>query len=202
MLRNMVALVVVAVVVSTLVACALLVPPPPPPDPATLVTPTPTASPTPAFAWARGSEYSIVVRKDERTLTVYRHNEQTKVYPVVLGIASSGAKVYQGDLRTPEGVYRILSKHPHQRWSRFMLLSYPNDEDRGHYAMALSEGRVPIIDGRAPGIGSAVGIHGTDREDSNARGDDWTFGCVSLLNQHVAELYDIVPIGTPVLIVK
>jgi len=62
-----------------------------------------------------------------------------------------------------------------------MLLSYPNDDDRSRYAMALSEGRVPVIDGHAPGIGGAVGIHGSDREDSNARGDDWTFGCVSLL---------------------
>ena len=83
-----------------------------------------------------------------------------------------------------------------------MLLSYPNNDDRNRYAMALNEGRVPIIDGRAPGIGSAVGIHGTDREDSNVRGDDWTFGCVSLLNPHVVELYDMVPLGTPVLILK
>lgn len=202
MLRNVVAGAVVVAVASTLAACALLVPPKPTPDPATVVTPTPTASPTPAFAWSKGSEYAVIVRKEERTLTVYHRTEQIKVYPIVLGIAAAGPKVYQGDLRTPEGVYRISSKRAHQRWSRFMLLSYPNDDDRTRYAMALSEGRVPVIDGRAPGIGSAVGIHGTDREDSNARGDDWTFGCVSLLNQHVVELYDLVPLGTPVLILK
>jgi murein L,D-transpeptidase YafK len=203
MLRNVVAGAVVVVVVSMLAACALLVPPKPPPKPALLATPTPSPTATAEpFAWARGSEYALIVRKEERTLTVYHRTEQQKVYPIVLGIASSGAKVYQGDLRTPEGVYRIASKRPHARWSRFMLLSYPNDEDRSRYAMALSEGRVPIIDGHAPGIGGAVGIHGTDREDSNTQGDDWTFGCVSLMNQHVAELYDLVPIGTPVLIVK
>jgi murein L,D-transpeptidase YafK len=189
------------VVVSTLAACALLVAPTPPPTPV-LATPTPTPSPSPPFAWANGSEYALVIRKEERTLTVYRRTEQKKVYPIVLGIASSGPKVYQGDLRTPEGVYRISSKHPHARWSRFMLLSYPNDDDRSRYAMALSEGRVPIVDGRAPGIGSAVGIHGTDREDSNVRGDDWTWGCISLMNEHIAELYDTIPLGTPVLIVK
>ncbi len=200
MLRKVVASVVGVVVVSMLAACALLTPPKREPVP--VPTPSPSPSATPAFAWTRGSEYAIVVRKEERTLTVYRRTEQVAVYPIVLGIASYGPKVYQGDLRTPEGVYRISSKRPHARWSRFMLLSYPNDDDRSRYAMALSEGRVPIIDGRAPGIGSAVGIHGTDREDSNVRGDDWTFGCVSLLNQHVAELYDMVPIGTPVLILK
>jgi murein L,D-transpeptidase YafK len=202
MLRSLVAVAVVVVAASTIAACALLVPPKKTPDPSTILTPTPTASPTPAFAWANGSEYAVVVRKEERTLTVYRHTEQVKVYPIVLGIASYGPKVYQGDLRTPEGVYRILSKRPHQRWSRFMLLSYPNDDDRTRYALALSEGRVPIVDGHVPGLGSAVGIHGSDREDSNARGDDWTFGCVSLLNQHVVELYDMIPIGTPVLITK
>ena len=203
MLRKLVAGVGWGAVVSTVAACALLTPPPAKPDPASLATPTPiaTASPEP-FAWARGSEYAVVVRKEERTLTVYHRTQQVKVYPIVLGIASYGPKVYQGDLRTPEGVYRIASKRPHARWNRFMLLSYPNDEDRSRYAMALSEGRVPIIDGHPPGIGGAVGIHGTDREDSNVRGDDWTFGCVSLLNQHVAELYDTIPIGTPVLIVK
>lgn len=200
-LRNVVAQVVGVVVASMLAACALFAPKPPP-TPVVLATPSPTASPTPAFAWTNGSEYAVIIRKEERTLTVYRRTEQVKVYPIVLGIASYGPKVYQGDLRTPEGVYRIVSKRPHARWNRFLLLSYPNDEDRSRYAMALSDGRVPIIDGHAPGIGGAVGIHGTDREDSNVRGDDWTWGCVSLMNQHVAELYDLVPIGTPVLILK
>jgi len=163
--------------------------------------PTPEATATPApFAWASGSEYAIIIRKHERTLAVYHLQQQEKVYPVVLGIAPSGPKTYRGDLRTPEGVYYIVFKRTHERWSRFMLLSYPNDGDRQRYAMALSEGRVPVIDGRAPGLGNAVGIHGTDREDQNVRGVDWTWGCISLLNQHVDELYDEVPLGTPVMI--
>ncbi len=201
MLRYAVLGVVVVAVVSAVAACGILRPPPKP-VPTPILTPTPTPSPTPPFAWAEGSEYALIIRKQERTLAVYHRTEQVKVYPIVIGIASYGPKVYQGDLRTPEGVYRIASKRPHARWSRFMLLSYPNAQDRVRYAMALSEGRVPIIDGHAPGIGGLVGIHGTDREDSNVRGDDWTFGCISLLNQHVAELYDLIPIGTPVLIVE
>ena len=162
--------------------------------------PSPAISPTPPFTWTNGSEYALVVRKAERTLTLYRRGLQEVVYPIVLGIASSGPKLYQGDLRTPEGVYYISFKKPHDRWMRFMLLSYPNDGDRQRYAMALSEGRVPIIDGRPPGEGGAIGIHGTDREDMNIAGVDWTWGCVSMLNEHVAELYDRVGIGTPVLI--
>jgi murein L,D-transpeptidase YafK len=161
---------------------------------------TPAPSPSPALTWAHDAEYAIVVRKHEHTLTLYHWTEQEKVYPVVLGIAPSGPKTYRGDLRTPEGVYHIVLKRPHERWSRFMLLSYPNDVDRQRYAMALTDGRVPIIDGEPPGPGNAVGIHGTDREDANIQGVDWTWGCVSLLNPHIDELYDVVPLGTPVLI--
>jgi len=162
-------------------------------------TPETTATPAP-FAWAHGSDYAIIVRKHERTLAVYHRQRQEKVYPVVLGIDPHGPKTYRGDLRTPEGLYYIVFKRPHERWSRFMLLSYPNDGDRQRYAMALSEGRVPIIDGRAPGLGNAVGIHGTDREDKNVSGVDWTWGCISMFNQHIDELYDEVPLGTPVMI--
>jgi murein L,D-transpeptidase YafK len=161
---------------------------------------SPVPSPTPAFGWADGNEYAVVVRKGERTLSVYHRGEERKVYPIVLGVAPFGPKTYQGDLRTPEGVYRIAAKKPHARWARFLLLSYPNDVDYRRYAMAVEEGRVPIVDGRPPGPGHAVGIHGTDREESNVRGIDWTWGCISMFNQHVAELYDLVPVGTPVLI--
>jgi murein L,D-transpeptidase YafK len=160
----------------------------------------PTPSPAPPFQWAQGSEYAIVVRKHTRTLGLYHWAKQEKVYPIVLGIAPAGPKTYRGDLRTPEGVYRVVAKRPHDRWSRFLLLSYPNEGDIRRYAMALSERRVPIIDGELPGPGSAVGIHGSDREDANVRGVDWTWGCISMLNDHVAELYDRVPLGTPVLI--
>lgn len=182
--------------------CSLFERPTAPPvaQPGLYVATSPTPGPTPAFSWAGTAEYAIIVRKQERTLTVYRAGQQVKVFPVVLGIAPMGPKVYQGDLRTPEGVYYIVGKRVHAKWSRFMLLSYPNESDRQRYAMAMGEGRVPIIDGLAPGLGGAVGIHGTDREDSNVRGVDWTWGCVSLMNQHMNELYELVDVGTPILI--
>jgi hypothetical protein len=104
MLRNVMGGVVVATVVSTLAACALLRPPPKaPPAPAASPTPSPSPSPAP-FAWANGAEYAVVVRKEERTLTVYHRTEQVKVYPVVTGIASYGPQVSQRDLPTPAGV--------------------------------------------------------------------------------------------------
>lgn len=203
MLRGAVRGAIVLWVVSSVAACALLTTKREPvtdEDARYAAVSSPVPSPTPYSALWDGSEYAIIVRKHERTLTLYRRSVPERVYPIVLGIDPNGPKVYQGDLRTPEGLYRIQNKRPHERWARFLLLSYPNDVDRQRYAMAMNEGRVPIVDGHAPGLGGAVGIHGTDREDSNTRGVDWTWGCISMLNQHVAEIYDRVPIGTPVLI--
>lgn len=169
-------------------------------DPAAYSGPAPVPSPSPAPGLAEGNEYSIIVRKRERSLALYLKGEQVKVWPVVLGMAPFGPKLYQGDLRTPEGLYFISGKRPHEKWSRFMLLSYPGPLDRDRYRTALADGLVPVIDGLPPGVGGDVGIHGTDRFDANVRGVDWTLGCVSMFNEHVSELYDIVPVGTPVMI--
>lgn len=43
------------------------------------------------------------------------------------------------------------------------------------------------------------GIHGTNRPHSI--GDDASHGCIRMLNRHVEELYEFVPIGTKVIIV-
>ena len=46
----------------------------------------------------------------------------------------------------------------------------------------------------------AVGIHGTDNPGLNARGVDWTWGCISLQNADIDDLARLVPVGTLVLI--
>ena len=46
----------------------------------------------------------------------------------------------------------------------------------------------------------AVGIHGSDKPGLNARGVDWTWGCISLQNADIDDLARLVPVGTLVLI--
>ena len=48
--------------------------------------------------------------------------------------------------------------------------------------------------------GGEIGIHGSDEPALNRTGVDWTLGCISLLNDDVRELYELVPDGTLVLI--
>jgi murein L,D-transpeptidase YafK len=120
---------------------------------------------------------------------------------VVLGRAK-GRKVFEGDRRTPSGLYEITWKRPHPKYDRFMLLSYPNERDRANYLQALQRGEVPRIDkeGHARGLGGSVGIHGSDKEDLNRVGINWTYGCVSLSNQDIEDLYALVGPGAVVLI--
>ena len=151
------------------------------------------AEPTPA------PERWILVRKAAHTLTLYEGSQPVKTYPVVLGKDPYWAKLYQGDHRTPEGEYHISDKHYHLYWSRFMLLDYPTPRNWEIYEWSRLHG-VLGRGSRVPGIGGAIGIHGTQDEDFNRRGVNWTEGCISLFNSDVDELYELVPVGTRVMI--
>jgi lipoprotein-anchoring transpeptidase ErfK/SrfK len=163
--------------------------PPPCPTPVA-VAPVPTPAP----------ERWILVRKTQRTLSLFDGTELRKVYPVVLGKDPGPAKLYQGDHRTPEGEYHIVKKYYHPFWSRFMMLDYPTPQNEELYAWSREHGLLPERGRSVPGIGGAVGIHGTEDERLNARGKDWTEGCISLFNHDVDELYELVSVGTRVVI--
>ena len=118
----------------------------------------------------------VVVNKACQTLNVYQYGRLTHTYPAVFG-RKPGRKLHQGDRRTPLGLYTIIDKDPHPRWSRFMLIDYPSEEDRRRYREAIETGDIAKRVGN-PGPGGAVGIHGTDRESFNrARNqlDTWLY---------------------------
>jgi murein L,D-transpeptidase YafK len=151
--------------------------------------------------WATDVGQLIVVDKTARRLALYRRGRLHRAYPVVLG-RSAGRKVWEGDHKTPSGVYRVTDKRRHPKYDRFLDLSYPNAEDLANYRVALSKGLLPKRrEGqRAPGPGALIGIHGSDKEDLNRVGVNWTYGCVSLMNRDIEELYQLVEPGTLVLI--
>ena len=150
--------------------------------------------------WAAAEPYFIMVRTSCRTLDVYRYGDRIRSYPAVFGIGGLSDKLHQGDMRTPTGLYAIVSQRRHPRWQRFLLLDYPNLRDVTRYEAAMQAGEIPMLGKEAASVGGAVGIHGTDKPYYNARQFDWTHGCISLGNAEVEELARIVPNGTPVLI--
>jgi hypothetical protein len=153
------------------------------------------------LAWASTEPWLVIVDKEKRVLSVYQWGRKVRAYPAVFG-RREGRKLFEGDRRTPSGLYRIVRKRPHGRFHRFFDLDYPNDEDRQNLERAIAAGLVPVSTGRGRrvGAGGAIGIHGTDDERLNRLAVDWTLGCVSLLNEHMDELEALVPEGTPVLI--
>lgn len=146
--------------------------------------------------WAANEPWFIVVRKSCRTLDVYRYGERQRSFPAVFGLNSDGSKLYEGDRRTPTGLYTIIGKRRHARWRHFMLLDYPNLHDLQRYSVAMEAGDIPARGDEYAGVGGAIGIHGTDQPRLNAKNVDWTFGCISLQNRDVDELASLVPVGT------
>jgi len=123
--------------------------------------------------------------------------------PVTFGARPVGPEEREGDERTPEGTYRVSFKLKSDHFDRFLGVSYPNDEDlRRAKANGISK----------PGGG--IGIHGTTGSRA-ALARAWirfasvagvasvwgpTDGCIALTNEDVEALYEIVPVGTRVVI--
>jgi murein L,D-transpeptidase YafK len=177
----------VAVVMAMLVGCSA---------PKKRPVPAPLIADDDRLEWASQEPYFVVVRKSCRTLDVYSYGQRVRSYPAVFGDGGTRErKMYAGDHRTPTGLYMIIGARPHERWGYFFLLDYPNAHDASVYQQALSQGTIP-----AAGLGSAVGIHGTDKPWLNRENIDWTWGCISLDNDAIDEFARMVWVGTPVLI--
>jgi lipoprotein-anchoring transpeptidase ErfK/SrfK len=141
---------------------------------------------------------SIIVDKSNYELTVYDAKGWFATYPCVFGNNDLADKQMEGDRRTPEGSFNILSKRVHDKWDRFMSISYPTKESFEKFRLRKQNGQIPS-DAR---IGGSIGIHGTWPNDEYIidRYKNWTMGCISLKNADVEDLYGYVPVGTQVTI--
>lgn len=145
----------------------------------------------------------IVVTKGGRRLDLFDGAALVRTYRVALGADPAGGKRRAGDRRTPEGVYYVCTRNAQSRYHRALGLSYPgtSDAERGlrdgaitraqHDAIfaAVEAGTRPPWD--TP-LGGEIMIHG------NGAGRDWTLGCIAMEDADVGELFEAVPMGTPV----
>ncbi|MBN1461560.1 MAG: L,D-transpeptidase family protein [Armatimonadetes bacterium] len=149
---------------------------------------------------------AVVIDKSARALGLYVDGRRVAAYPVGLGRHPEGAKLRQGDRRTPEGEYYICTRNGRSRFHLFLGLSYPGvqDADRAREEGLISARQTTAITeaieaGSQPPwntpLGGAIGIHGC-----GAQGD-WTLGCIALDNEAMDELWDVLKLGDPVLIV-
>jgi murein L,D-transpeptidase YafK len=144
--------------------------------------------------------FKIIIDKSDYELSVYEDGEWSVTYPVVFGNDDQGDKMIAGDKKTPEGNFKIIAKRNHKKWCRFMALDYPTKESYDKFNQRKANKQIP----QAARIGGDVGIHGTWPHDDYLidRYKNWTLGCIALKNDDLVELYDMVPVGTPILVQK
>ena len=143
---------------------------------------------------------TVVVVKANYELKVYDQDGWYGTYPAVFDNKSLDDKMVEGDRRTPEGTFHIASKRPHEKWDKMMLIDFPTRADLDKFNQRKAKGLIP----RNAKIGGGIAIHGTWPHDDMAVDlyQNWTNGCIALKNEDVDELYDLLPIGTTVAIVK
>lgn len=81
---------------------------------------------------------------------------------------------------------------------RFFSINYPNEKDKVRYNENIINGKIKGKNGRTPGIGYGIGIHGNN--DSPSIGHLASSGCIRMYNNDVIELDRYIQIGTPVII--
>jgi murein L,D-transpeptidase YafK len=129
----------------------------------------------------------VVVEKGQRRMRLFHGDRVLKSYDIALGFAPAGHKQFEGDGKTPEGVYYIDRRNPRSRYHLSLGISYPNAQD---ITFARSQGKEP---------GGEIFIHGkTGYKGSNT--GDWTWGCIAVTDRQMEDVYAMVRDGTPILI--
>lgn len=145
----------------------------------------------------------ILVRKAERKLFLYSNGKLVRTYHVGLGLSPVGDKVRQGDRRTPEGDFYIFTKNDKSAFYLSLGISYPNSEDaarglrdglitKSQYSAIIEANKSRTTPPQNTKLGGDIYIHG------RGAGSDWTWGCVALEDNDVREIFNAVPVGTPV----
>jgi murein L,D-transpeptidase YafK len=152
-------------------------------------------------------QHRLLVKKGERKLYLYQiengKERLLKTYKIALGNSPTGTKRQQGDGATPEGDYYITHKNSRSKFYLSLGLSYPNRNDaiagmkKGLISQREYEAIVNAINRKEKPpqntrLGGDIFIHG------GGNGSDWTLGCVALENEGIKELFDMLPVKTPV----
>jgi murein L,D-transpeptidase YafK len=132
----------------------------------------------------------IVVEKAARKLSIFRDGRQLKTYRVALGRSPIGPKEKEGDMKTPEGIYKIDSRNSQSSFHLALHISYPSANDNARAAeRGVSAGFDIMIHGIANGRGWIGAFH---------RWEDWTAGCIALTDEEIKELWRVTPDGTTI----
>jgi len=132
----------------------------------------------------------LVICKSKRELYAYSNGQLIKIYQISLSSEPVGAKEFEGDKKTPEGLYTINDKNANSSFHKNLGISYPNPSDIEH---AKRLGKPTGGDIKIHGLRNMAGFVGKFH-----RLHDWTLGCIALTNSEIDELYNATEIRTPI----
>jgi lipoprotein-anchoring transpeptidase ErfK/SrfK len=131
----------------------------------------------------------IIVSKEEMKLTVYDYRgNPMDCYSIACG-KNLGNKEKQGDMKTPEGIFRICDIQKSSDWK------HDFGDGKGEIEGAYGPYFIRLL---TPGH-QGIGIHGTN--DSNSVGKRDTEGCIRLSNNDITSLVNQVNVGAVVVVV-
>jgi len=131
----------------------------------------------------------LILKKDH-ALELLAAGKVIKTYKVALGQGGLAPKEREGDARTPEGHYVIDARNADSHYHRALHVSYPSAEDRKRAArLGVAPGGAIMIHGLPNGMGWLGAKH---------RLYDWTLGCIAVTDDEIDEIWNLVPVGTPV----
>ncbi|MCB9025880.1 MAG: L,D-transpeptidase [Bdellovibrionaceae bacterium] len=145
----------------------------------------------------------IRIYKSNKVLEVWEQDQLEITFPIGIGKEEYGHKMFEGDLRTPEGNYKICVKNPKSKFHLSLGLNYPNLEDAKR---ALEDRRIcqetfDMISNSIKNklhppwntiLGGQIYIHG-DLETKN-----WSEGCIRMYKEDIEYLYQKIELNTEV----
>jgi len=164
----------------------------------------------------------LVAVKHEYKMYLIKGGEVSSTFEIALSQIPIGHKKAQGDLKLPEGEYFICQKvkgpiggtNPYREYfgSAWMRINYPNSFDA---LSAFDSGEITQQQKtkitslfkqkketpKTTHLGGGIGIHGWVESDWDNDGPrDLTWGCISMHNSDLSELYKWIDIPTKIII--
>lgn len=153
-------------------------------------------------AAVKPSVVSVKVYKSRGVLELYGDGELIGRTRCIVG-RDKGHKQKEGDYRTPEGEYYVVTRNDKSQYTLFFGLNYPNERDavQGRDAGLIDDAQYEKIvqaakGGEAPpwdtDMGGWIGIHG------NGEGRPDTQGCIAVPDKDILVIGKYLKIGSKV----
>jgi murein L,D-transpeptidase YafK len=132
----------------------------------------------------------VRVYKSERLMELVSEGKPVRSYSIALGDNPIGHKEREGDERTPEGRYILDWRNPESAFTRSIHISYPSEADKkAAHKTGVDPGGMIMIHGQPKGFGWLAWLF---------QMFDWTNGCIAVTDKEMAEIWEMVPDGTPI----